>query len=102
MNKEYETVCDQIIQQIDETMLTRIEGWDSLSAFAERVALDDVAIKSVEGSNGKWTARGIVSLVLLNWDDERFGEVRLHLLASGHSVDTDTVIDSIIISPHLH
>ena len=102
MCEEFSGVRETIIQQIDEAALRRIEGWDNLAAFAERIALDAVEITSMEGANGKWHARGVVSLGLLNWDDERFGEVRLHMVASGHREASGWLIDSIIISPDLH
>lgn len=84
MNEEFAGVRETILGQIDEAALARIQGWDSLAAFAERIVLDGVEITSIQGANGKWFARGVVSLGLFNWDEERFGEVRLHLVASGH------------------
>lgn len=84
MSEEFAGVHETIIQHIDEAALGRIEGWDNLAAFAERIVLDNVEITSVDGGSGKWAARGAVSLGLFDWDDERFGSVRLHLAASGH------------------
>lgn len=102
MREEFAGVRETIIQQIDEAALSRIEGWDSLAAFAERVVLDGVEITSIEGANGKWSLRGVVSLGLLNWDEERFGEVGLHLIASGHIDGSEVSVDSLMISPNMH
>ena len=102
MSEEFAGVNETIIQRIDEAALGRIEGWDNLAAFAERIVLDGVEITSMEGANGKWDARGVVSLGLFNGDDERFGEVRLHMVASGHREASGWLIDSMIISPDLH
>ena len=102
MCEEFSGVRETIIQQIDEAALRRIVGWDSLGAFAKRVERDGVEITSVEGASGQWTARGVVSLGLFNGDDERFGAVRLHLVASGHREASRWLIDSTIISPNLH
>lgn len=102
MCEEFSGVRETIIEQIDEAALRRIEGWGNLAAFAERIALDAVEITSIQGWNGKWSARGEVSLGLLNWNEERFGEVRLHLLASGHQNGSVAMTDSLIISPELH
>ena len=102
MCEEFAGVHEVITQQIDEAELGRVEGWDSLAAFAEHVALDGVEITSVEGANEKWSVRGVVSLGLLNWDEERFGDVRLHLVASGHHHGSVALIDNMIISPDLH
>lgn len=102
MSEEFVGVCETIFEQIDEAALGRIEGWDSLAAFAEGAVREGIEITSVEGANGKWDARGVVLLGLFNSDDERFGEVRLHLVASGHRHDSDWLIDSMIISPDLY
>lgn len=102
MVEELAGVRETIIQQIDETALDRVEGWDSLAEFANRIFLDGAEITQIEGANGQWSARGVVSLGLLNADDERFGEVRLHLVASGHRNGSDWLIDSMIISPDLY
>lgn len=102
MSEEFAGVRETVIQQIDEAVLRRIEGWDSLAAFAERILLEGVEITSIEGANMKWSARGVVSLGLLNLDEERFGEVELHLIASGHFDGSEVSVDSLLISPNMH
>lgn len=102
ISEDFAGVRETIIRQVNEAALCRIEGWDSLAAFAERAVLDGVEITSTEGANGKWFARGVVSLGLLNWDEKRFGKVRLHLIVSGHLDGSEVSVDSLLISPNMH
>ena len=102
MIEEHTCVREALLAQIDEAELRRIEGWNGLAAFAERVVLDGVEIEAIEGTTEKWSARGVVSLALLNGDAERFGDARLHMIASGHRIGTVVSVDSLIISPDLH
>ena len=102
MIKELACVRAALLARIDEAELYQIEGWNSLAAFAERIALDGVEIDSIDTAAEKWSARGKVSLALLNGDDEQFGDVRLHMIAAGHQIGTIASVDSLIISPDLH
>lgn len=102
MIEELACIREALLARIDDAELHEIEGWNGLVAFAERVVLDGVEIDSIDGAAEKWSARGAVSLALLNGDAERFGNVRLHMIASGNQIGTAASVDSLIISPDLH
>src|SRR5690349_13995383 len=91
-----------IAKAITETELARIEGWEGLSALADRIEVSGVHIATPERARGKWSVRGIVELALFNWDDERFGKLSLQLMASGHGDDHETLVDCMLISPEMH
>ena len=87
---------------VDESGLKSIEGCEEFEGIADRVEMRGIEIVSIEGSDHKWSARGMVEALLFNLDDEQFGEVRLHLIASGHYNGSGQSIDSLIISPNFH
>ena len=91
-----------LIAQEIEPALDRMEGSEALKAIAESTNLEGIEITSFSASGKKWMARGLVKIHLVNWDDEQFGEVRLHMIASGQDRDSETRVDSLIISPNLH
>ena len=101
MNENCAAINQKILEKVDADELRRIDGWEGLEGFADRVAIDRVEINSVEGSETKWSARGIATLHLINWDDEKFGELRLHVIASGHQIGHEVQMDSLVISSHM-
>jgi hypothetical protein len=102
MNDQHQKLNDAIALAIDETALRSIEGWEGLQTFAERIEVDRTDIESLSDVDEKWSARGTVTLQLYNWDDEQFGEARLHLYASGHGRGSEITIDSLLISAAEH
>lgn len=101
MNDNTASVREAVSRTVDEAALGRIYGWDGLSMFADKAVLEAVSIDSVEAAEEKWLARGHVLIGLVNCDDERFGEARLHLLASGHHEQSDIAVDCLEISPEI-
>lgn len=101
MNENYAAINQKILEKIDADELRRINGWEGLEAFADRVAIDRAEINSVDGSETKWSARKIATLHLFNWDDEQFGELRLHVIASGHQDGPDAQVENLVISSNM-
>lgn len=102
MTERQQELHDAIALAVDETGLCGMEGGEGLRAFAERIEVSRIAMDSLCDAVDKWSARGVVTLQLFNWDDEQFGEVKLHLSASGHGGGSEIAIDSLLISPSMH
>ena len=102
MIDDIEDVRGALISQINKSGFHTIAGCEALAAFAEGYEIDGIDLESIGGAAEKWSARGRVSLGLLNGDAERFGEVSLYLIASGHRTAFAVSVDSLIISPELH
>jgi hypothetical protein len=102
MTDRRQELHDAIALSIDEMALRSIEGWEGLRALAERIEVDRIDLQTLSEADEKWSARGMVGLQLYNWDDEEFGEVRLHLSASGHGRGSGVSIDSLLISSAVH
>jgi hypothetical protein len=99
---ETERVQSAIANAISEHGPNLFEDWATLETIAERVEVEGTQIGPIANGRTKWSVRGMVQITLYNLDEEKFGSLKYYLMASGHHVLDDILIDSLIISSDEH